>query len=334
MATPLRNHLLRACALLVVLALAWPACAWAQTDNIDADPTDLQREVESSGLAYDQAVQQTKRLQAQASENAARLAELNEEVAQQQAACETTLKELYKFHRDDMSLFNMVFSSESISSFFSTMDYFNRVQESYDSDLRRLNDLCDERARVQEALERDKADAEAQQQAAEQAFSAARQRRDAAQKAAREQAQADALALQRMADAGAAVTPDGADWTLDRVAFINAWKGRLDRYLSGSPLAGYGANFAAAAWDNGIDPRFSAAISCMESSKGRHCFLPHNAWGWGQVSWGSWDEAIAAHARGLARGYGYTITLAGAKKYCPPNWEHWYATVSSEMSLI
>lgn len=308
--------------------------AFAQTDDIQGELTDLQREVEQSGIAYDQATQRVKELQAQAAENRKRLGELDAQIDEQQKACETTLKELYKFHRDDMSLVNMVFSSDSIGSFFSTMDYLSRVQESYDADLERLNALHDERTATQESLDQAQAEAEEVQGKAERAFSAARQRRDAAQKAARALAEEELRELQSLAYAGSAATPDGADWSMDRASFINAWKPRLDRYLAGSPLAGYGANFAAAAWDNGIDPRFSAAISCMESSKGRYCFLPHNAWGWGQVSWGSWDEAIAAHARGLARGYGYTVSLAGAKKYCPPNWQHWYSTVSSEMSLI
>lgn len=56
--------------------------------------------------------------------------------------------------------------------------------------------------------------------------------------------------------------------------------------------------------------------------------------GWGGISWDSWEEAIDAHVRGLARGYGYTVTVAGAQKYCPPNWEHWYNSVCEEMAKI
>lgn len=116
--------------------------------------------------------------------------------------------------------------------------------------------------------------------------------------------------------------------------FIQEWGSRLDNYLSGSPLSGYGETFASAAYDYNIDPRFSAAISCIESSKGAYCFRPHNAWGWGNSSWSSWEEAIVAHAKGLASGYGYTVSEAVAKKYCPPTWSSWYSNVSSEMSKI
>lgn len=116
--------------------------------------------------------------------------------------------------------------------------------------------------------------------------------------------------------------------------FIDEWTPRLNRYLSGSPLSGYGETFATAAYEYGIDPRYSAAISCIESGKGAHCFRAHNAWGWGSSGWSSWEEAIYAHAHGLAAGYGYTVSQSAAQKYCPPNWSSWYSNVSSEMSKI
>ena len=150
---------------------------------------------------------------------------------------------------------------------------------------------------------------------------------------------------QRKADMVAAthLVPDGADWDAGEEQFIQVWAPRLNAYLSGSPLDGQGETFAKAAWDNHIDPRWSAAISTMESSKGRACIRPHNAWGWGAADsnpyalaseWATWEEAINAHARGLARGYGYTVSVAGAQTYCPPNWENWYVVVVNEMNRI
>ena len=46
---------------------------------------------------------------------------------------------------------------------------------------------------------------------------------------------------------------------------VDSWAARIDAYLAGSPLAGYGSTFAAAAWDYGIDPRLSPAISAVET---------------------------------------------------------------------
>ena len=132
----------------------------------------------------------------------------------------------------------------------------------------------------------------------------------------------------------ATVVSDGADWTEDQASFIGNWAPRIDAYLAGSPMAGQGTTFALAAWNYGVDPRWSPAISCVESSKGAACFLPHNAWGWGSESWGSWEEAIDAHVRGLARGYGYTISMEAAQTYCPPNAQHWYDMCLSQMNMI
>lgn len=136
-------------------------------------------------------------------------------------------------------------------------------------------------------------------------------------------------------DAGEIVVPDdGANWTDERSAFVAEWGARIDAYLSGSALSGYGGTFAAAAWDYGVDPRWSPAIAYAESSLGAYCFLPHNAWGWGSSSWGSWEEAIYAHVAGLARGYGYTLDYEAAQRYCPSNVEYWYSTVAEQMARI
>ena len=120
----------------------------------------------------------------------------------------------------------------------------------------------------------------------------------------------------------------------ERDAFIAKWAPRIDAYLGGSPLGGHGRTFAEEAWDYNVDPRWSPAISCIESSKGAICFRPHNAWGWGNSSWSDWDSAIRSHVAGLSAGYGYTISTSAAKKYCPPTWQAWYSSVLSEMNCI
>ncbi len=120
----------------------------------------------------------------------------------------------------------------------------------------------------------------------------------------------------------------------ERDVFVNKWAPRIDAYLAGSPLGGYGRTFAEAAWDYNVDPRWSPAISCIESSKGAICFKPHNAWGWGSASWGDWDTAIRSHVAGLSAGYGYTISPSAAQMYCPPTWQDWYSSVLSEMNSI
>lgn len=131
-----------------------------------------------------------------------------------------------------------------------------------------------------------------------------------------------------------AVSTGDVDWSIGKSAFISTWTKRIDNYLAGSPLAGQGSAFATAAWNYGVDPRWSPAIAYTESSLGAACFKPYNAWGWGSSSWGSWSEAIDAHVAGLAHGYGSTISITAAQKYCPPNWQNWYNKTLAQMNSI
>lgn len=195
------------------------------------------------------------------------------------------------------------------------------------------------RAEAEAAAAAEQARQEAEAKAAAEAEEAARAEKAASEAASEKSAAADAEASEPAAPAESAPaveqpTDDGADWTSEQDAFVSEWAGRIDAYLAGSALAGQGRTFAVAAWTYGVDPRWSPAIAFTESTLGANCFKPHNAWGWGSASWGSWEEAIDAHVRGLARGYGYTISVDNAKKYCPPNWEKWYNTTLAQMNRI
>lgn len=163
--------------------------------------------------------------------------------------------------------------------------------------------------------------------------------RIAAEQAARAEEKAHIAATaakvaKQQATAPAAIDLSAVDRSVGKDAFITEWGTRIDVYLAGSPLAGQGATFATAAWNYDVDPRWSPAISNTESSKGAVCFLPYNAWGWGQTGFSSWEEAIDTHVAGLAKGYGYTISFAYAQKYCPPNPVHWFNDTLSQMQMI
>ena len=124
------------------------------------------------------------------------------------------------------------------------------------------------------------------------------------------------------------------DFSCGREDFVTKWTARINDYLSGSPLAGYGSVFAEAAWQYGVDPRWSPAIANTESTKGRNCFAAHNAWGWTGGSWSNWAAAINSHVAGLSNLYGYTISRQNAERYCPPNATNWYYDTLSEMQSI
>lgn len=355
----------------LVLSCLFPfGSAFAVTEETEAELTETQKQIEDTADAYNDAVDKVVSLEQQIEENESKLSELEEKLPGQQEKSEQATVALYKLQHEGMSLVGMLLSSGSISEFITSFEYINHIQDTNLTEIQRLATLKDDLEDTRASLFASKKSAEAEQMRAETALEEAQKAREAVQaqiekelaaeaaEAARIAAEAEAQAAEeaRIEQEAAAENtpptpaaegyspapsnppavnqPSQIDWSSDKAAFVDQWAGRIDAYLSGSPMAGQGTTFAAAAWDNGVDPRFSPAISNTESSKGLYCFRPHNAWGWGSSSWGSWEEAINAHVRGLARGYGSTITIEGAKKYCPPNWEHWYNSTLNQMNMI
>ena len=207
--------------------------------------------------------------------------------------------------------------------------YVDKIRKSLEPEIRaRAGALAAEEAAAlaaeQEEAARLRAEEEAARIAAEEEARAAEQRAIA---------RADATRSEYYATFGSLPAGD-VDFSVGREAFIAEWTERIDNYLFGSPLAGHGSTFAEAAWEAGIDPRWSPAISNTESTKGRVCFKSHNAWGWDQTHWPDWDTAIRAHVAGLARGYGFTISYSYAMRYCPPNYDNWYRDTLGQMQQI
>lgn len=328
--------------------------AWAEEIDTNPSADALQLEVERTAAAYDGAVTAAEAAGASLEENQARLAELEAQIPVQQARSDAAARELYKFEQQRLGVIDLLLSADTFFDFMSNLDYINRITATNVAEISRLNEMKSELDSQQAELERVKSEADARAAEAERALTAAQEARLEAQRkaaeAARQAAEADAAARAAAgggagaaggspstADAAAAadaVVNDDADWTSDEGAFVDSWAVRIDAYLDGSPLAGQGRSFAQAAWNYGVDPRWSPAIAYLESSLGAYCFMPHNAWGWGAESWRSWEEAIDAHVRGLARGYGYTISWDAARKYCPPNADHWYNVVLAQMNSI
>ena len=338
--------------------------------NVQADAA--QQEVERTAAEYDQAVSRIDELNQQISDNEARIAEIEETLPTQQERSSAAAVKLYKTQASTPGLLEMVLSSENIVDFLTSLEYVSHIYSSNQSEIKRLQDMKDELDQTRRTLSQAKKDADSEAANAQQALTAAQEARQEAQRKAQEEAarqaeeaakaaaaaqaaeEAKAAQAAQAESAAAANAPaasdaassdasseavetpsnDGADWTSDRDAFVAQWAGRIDAYLAGSPMAGTGRTFAEAAWDYGVDPRWSPAISNTESSKGLYCSGSCNAWGWGSSSWGSWDDAIRDHVAGLARGYGYTISVEAAKKYCPPNWEHWYNATLAQMNMI
>lgn len=345
---------------LLSTCLAQTKPAYAETTQTEAELTEVQRQVEQSAKDYDEALARVESLDAEIAENELKIDEIEKTLPYQREKSNNATIALYKLQQDSPSLITMILSAGSIMELIDSVEYINRIQQVNVDEIHRLSSLLEEYEAIKESLSSSKAEADERKNNAEKALQIVQEKREELQRRAIEeakaqeeaaraaaeaeaaaqaqaQAEADAAANSEPANTGAGITgggPSPIDWSTDKATFVDEWTVRIDNYLAGSPLSGQGHSFAVAAWDYGVDPRWSPAISNTESSKGLYCFRSHNAWGWGQIDWNSWEEAIDTHVRGLARGYGYTISVASAKKYCPPNWEHWYNSTLAQMNSI
>ncbi|MGN0034854.1 MAG: coiled-coil domain-containing protein [Coriobacteriales bacterium] len=336
----LKRNLFAAAALSLLLAIAALSPVGGVSLPANADEmSDLQAQVEQSAADYNEAVSRTNELDQQIQDTNSRIADLEAKLPEQRAEAGQIIKNEYVYQTNTSSFLSIILSADSFDDVITTLDYYARIdshnKQVIDSTVSAKQDL----ENMQAQLSSDKAEAESEQQKAAVALQAAESSRQLAMQRAAEQAAAEVSSQQQEQQAQAAapasnnsgqsesisssVSSDSVDWGTGKSSFVSQWAPRINSYLSGSPLAGYGEQFASAAWDYGVDPRWSPAISMVESSKGAHCFRPHNAWGWGSSGWGSWEEAINAHVAGLARSYGSTLTYAAAQKYCPPNASHW-----------
>ena len=361
MAQPSLSKLAIGTLVATLILSALPIVAFAEDIDTDPQPDALQLEVERSAETYQSALENMAEMEDALAKNEARIVELQKLIPEQQRKSDEAAIALYKSQIDSAGLLDLLLGSASVEDLFFRVDAINRVTLAHENELSRLIEMQNELAASKEQLEADRAAAEESVNAADRALTAAQAARLEAQRRAEEEAQRQTEAAAAAAAAQASgkseeaisepeaepeseepaetveaetVVSDGADWTSDQETFIAEWTWRIDAYLAGSPLAGQGRTFAEAAWNYGVDPRWSPAISYTESSKGAACYMPHNAWGWGGCEWDSWEEAINDHVRGLARGYGYTISMEAALKYCPPNAQHWYDTTLAQMNLI
>ena len=113
---------------------------------------------------------------------------------------------------------------------------------------------------------------------------------------------------------------------------------KIQNYLAqrSAPLADYAKELVKAADNYGIDYRLVAAISVIESEGGKHTFKPYNAWGWGNMTFSSWEDGIWTVSEGLAKYYGKGLDTPAeiSYSYCPPNAESWAQRVQYVMDQI
>ena len=327
-------------ALAVTLALILACCltfsvqkAWAEGTYLTAEGSAQQFEIEALEAAYKAAQARLDEANARVAENQKKIDAIMEKLPAQQERTYEAIKELYFLENDRLYYYDMMLQSESLDSLLKELEYFDRVSKKNLTELNKLKEMKAELELARIALNAAQAEAEEQAQIARSSLAALQDERAAKQSGG----QANALA-----QGGSSTVIDGADWYMTEEEFVNEWGPRIDAYLAGSPMEGTGETFALMSFRYCVDPRWSPAISNTESSKGRKCIRPYNAWGWGAADsdpynlaseWGSWEEAIEAHISGLANGYGYTISKSAAKSYCSSP-DSWYENTLSEMALI
>lgn len=260
--------------------------------------------------------------------------ELEQALEEQRQRSVKASRRLFALQSEGYTLLEMLLGSGSLKDFMKMSDYLEIITR------RNLNEIS-ATSEMRAQLKAEQEDLDARQEEAHKHLGRAKAAlRDAQDSRANRQQMGIAECFAE--DPSAYGAADGADWYASESEFVAEWAPRIDAYLEGSPMAGLGQAFAEASWRYCVDPRWSPAISNIESGKGRACARPYNAWGWGAADedpvglaseWGSWESAIDAHVRGLSDGYGYTISLSGAKAYCT-RWKEWYADTLSQMAEI
>lgn len=354
------------CSLSIAFAgMAAPVAAIAEESSSDleqlqTDVDDLVARIEETTANYQQAEETVKVLEEQISQNESHAAELEAQIPAQRERTAASIKDMYIFQQDSNNLLAIILSSESFDDFLTTLRYIDVIHERNVNEINNLTNMVDELAQTTADLELERDVAVQKQEEALQALDDARSARAELQARAiasalseqddREAAIAVAQQALSMGDEATFTTSSGNTATVQvpeassvstepLVSNITSsengdWAARINAYLAGSPLEGYGETFAAAAAKYGVDPRLSPAIATVESGKGTYCFRDHNAWGWGNENYSDWESAIDEQVRGLATGYDGTLTLEGAEKYCPPSYQEWYSSVANEMDGI
>ncbi len=322
---------------------------------------ELQKEIEAKQSDYSLAIQRVKKVDKEIEYQSNKILELEQDLENQKERSAQAARSYYKIQSNSSDIIGFLLNSGTFQDFLSHVEYITRIVGSSLDEINHIYVIKDEINNSVEELREAQNQASTYAQEAEDALNAAKTAQSEVQRRIEEEvrlqaeiaATAAALAEQERKNNEAAALGNQSqssanqpstrssnsslkpiDLSSEEGAFIAEWTARIDAYLAGSPLAGQGNTFARAAYQYGVDPRLSPAISFTESSKGLYCFRSHNAWGWGSSSWGSWEAAIFDHVAGLARGYGGKLTEEGAQKYCPPTWQSWYNRTLSQMNMI
>lgn len=297
-----------------------PVAAYAASQATQDQLSAAQQKIEAATSAYNDARTKLDDLQKQIDSNEASIEEIEAKLPEQQAKASSAMRDLYKYQKGTNPIVSFLVNAQSLGEFITTCKYTNQITSSSVDEIEQLNNMQTELEQNKAELQQAKSQLEAEQKNAEDALAQAQQLRSEAQAKAEQENAAElakleadkAAAAEKISGEGvsgnnsssqATNTNTTIDTTVNNAntgssdydSFINEWTSRIDNYLAGSPMAGQGYNFAVAAWNTGVDPRWSPAIACIESTKGAYCANSYNAWGWSAVA--AVGAALAAGAR-------------------------------------
>lgn len=340
-----------------------PVAAYAASQATQDQLSAAQQKIEAATSAYNDARTKLDDLQKQIDSNEASIEEIEAKLPEQQAKASSAMRDLYKYQKGTNPIVSFLVNAQSLGEFITTCKYTNQITSSSVDEIDSSITCKPNSSRTRLSSSRPSLSLRQSRKTPRMRWrrpscSAARHRQKPSRKMppslpslrpirrCRREALGEGVSGSN-SSSQATNTNTTIDTTVNNAntgssdydSFINEWTSRIDNYLAGSPMAGQGYNFAVAAWNTGVDPRWSPAIACIESTKGAYCANSYNAWGWSAVaavgaSFGSWSEGISAHVAYLGANYGSTLTPAAAKKYCPPTWQDWYNKVAAQMNRI
>lgn len=292
----LNRGIITTLALFFALTVFLAGGGFVQISLADEEADQLEAQVKSSADAYNDAVTRQEELAAEIAELDARIAELEAKLPAQRERSDESIRALYKYEYDSSSVLMMLLESTSVTDMLAIVDSYNWIIEYNTAEIQSAIKMENELKSAKQQLETNKADVD---KAAQDALSSLQQAREARERMAARAAAAQAAeqqanqyilnsslasaeekqAASEANNSASSANASNVGWSSDKSQFVNEWAPRINAYLSGSPMSGTGVAYAAAAWDNGVDPRWAPAISYVESSKGAVCYRSYNAWG-------------------------------------------------------
>jgi hypothetical protein len=109
----------------------------------------------------------------------------------------------------------------------------------------------------------------------------------------------------------------------------------IDTYLAGTPMEGLGECIATNAERTSVNPFLCPAVAMAESTCGRQCFSPHNAWGmiYERAGFPSWEAGVERWFDFVLSYFGPVQDAWSMPGYCVPS-DPWRGHVQGQVEYL